>query len=80
MIEVHEAQHDDIFTQIRIAALGIENNSKFVKTGVKGADRALIKLKEKIVEDPYDKFPLDSLKDLSRCCFIFNNAGDLITF
>ena len=47
---------------------------------MKGIDRALVKLKERIAENPEDKFPLDSLKDLSRFSFVFKESEDLIKF
>lgn len=80
LIEQHDAFHNDIFIAIRHSTIEIENNGEFKKATTKGFDRALIKLKEKIVEDPDDKFPLDSIKDLSRCSFIFKESCDLLNF
>jgi hypothetical protein len=47
---------------------------------VKGTDRAMVKLKEKIAEEPENKFPLISMKDLSRGSLVFKTASDLLKF
>lgn len=47
---------------------------------VKGSERAYIKLKEEVVQNPECKFPLQTLKDLTRGSYVFKNASDLIAF
>lgn len=40
----------------------------------------MVKLKENIAEKPDNKFPLNTMKDLSRGSLIFQTASDLLKF
>jgi len=47
---------------------------------VKGSERAYIKLKEENANNPGCKFPLHTLKDLTRGSYVFKTASELISF
>lgn len=47
---------------------------------VKGFDRSLVKLKQQVADDPSRKFPVETLKDLTRCSFTFINPIALSEF
>lgn len=89
-IKKHQAYHEQIekdikslFNQRKI----IEEYESFTFPGVKGADRALIKLKESIMDfkisdknNKRRKFKLETLKDLTRGSFVFKNSSQLKKF
>lgn len=58
LISKHESYHNDIKTCLGEMIAGLDGNETFQYASVKGYDRAMIKLKEKIAEDPENKFPM----------------------
>lgn len=89
-IKTHEAYHDQIeqdlktlFSEQKVE----EDYVSFKFPGVKGSDRALIKLKESVKDfkikektNKQKKFKLDTLKDLTRGSFVFYTATQLTNF
>lgn len=53
---------------------------QFLMAPTKGKERALVKLYEAITEDSSVKFPLRTLKDLTRASFTFETSTALLEF
>lgn len=53
---------------------------EFLMAPTKGKERALVKLYEAISEDSSVKFPLNTLKDLTRASFTFKDSTALLEF
>mmetsp|Transcript_60313 Transcript_60313/g.51071 ORF Transcript_60313/g.51071 Transcript_60313/m.51071 type:complete len:197 (+) Transcript_60313:433-1023(+) len=80
LISHHAAWHNDLGKEIKALIQGLPGAPELTIAPVKGEDRAFTKLKEKVEQDPQRKFPLDSLKDLSRASLIFKSADELFAF
>lgn len=78
LLSKHASYNNEIKKKLSEILIKIPGCPELEFAPVKGAERAMVKLKENIAENPDIKFPLNSLKDLSRGSLIFESANELL--